>query len=264
MAATKKISPETLAVLASMEVDGCIARITEGQLDRKRYEDVNKALAAIGGKWNRGKKGHVFEGDPRDALDQIVLTGEYTNKKQQFQFFETPEGLADELVAAAGVKDGMVVLEPSAGRGRIVRAIKSAAPGCKLYAVEIDAYNIIRLASIDFQGNRPQLFHLDFMSPSFLVDNFIKEHVRVDACVMNPPFNKRQDVDHVTRAFSLLRPGGRLVSVVSGMAVHRTDTKGREFAALVARCGSYRDLPEGTFKESGTMVRAGVVMLDKE
>jgi hypothetical protein len=63
MAATKKISPETLAVLASMEVDDCIARITEGQLDRKLYEDVNKALAAIGGKWNRSKRGHVFEGE---------------------------------------------------------------------------------------------------------------------------------------------------------------------------------------------------------
>jgi predicted RNA methylase len=243
MAATKKIPAPVLHVLASMEIEGCVARITEGQLPREAYLILDKYLKMLGGKWNRKAGGHVFDFDPNDAIDAAVMTGEVTDKKQQFQFFETPEGLADELVAAAGVKDGMRVLEPSAGRGRIVRAIKNAAPGCKLYAVEIDAYNIIRLASIDFQGNRPQLFHLDFMSPSFLVDNFIKEHVRVDACVMNPPFNKRQDVDHVTRAFSLLRPGGRLVSVVSGMAVHRTDTKGREFAALVARCGSYRDLP---------------------
>jgi hypothetical protein len=36
-----------------------------GNLDRKTYEAVNKALTAIGGKWTGGKvKAHVF---PRDV-----------------------------------------------------------------------------------------------------------------------------------------------------------------------------------------------------
>ena len=33
-----------------------------GQLDRKTYSAVNKCLEAIGGKWSRKEKGHIFEG----------------------------------------------------------------------------------------------------------------------------------------------------------------------------------------------------------
>lgn len=261
MAATKKITTDVLDVLASMEVEGSVARITEGVLDRKLYVDVNKALEALGGKWSRKHAGHVFEGDPSDALDEVVLTGEYTNKKQAFGFFETPEPLAEELVAAADIRDGMRVLEPSAGRGRIVRAIQKRAPGAVIYARELDYsnFNIVH----DLLGGQHVMIG-DFMYGGFFVDNLAEVPVLFDRCVMNPPFSKRQDTDHVTRAFSLLAPGGRLVSVVSGSAVHRIDARGRKFRDLVQHYGSYYDLPEGTFKESGTMVRASVVVLDKE
>jgi predicted RNA methylase len=252
MAATKKITTDVLDVLASMEVEGSVARITEGVLDRKLYVNVNKALEAIGGKWSRSARGHVFDGDPSDALDEVVLTGEYTDKKQAFQFFETPEALADELVAAADIRDGMRVLEPSAGRGRIVRAIKKVAPDCTLFAIEI-------------QPELCEHIHTQHLNINLFCNDFMQKAVAdVDRVVMNPPFSRHQDTDHVTRAFSMLKPGGRLVSVVSGSATHRIDKKGVAFAALVKQHGSYYDLPEGTFKESGTMVRAGVVVLDKE
>lgn len=254
MAAIKRITTEVLDVLASLDVEGAVARITDGQLDRKLYVDVDKVLKAMGGKWNRSAKGHVFESDPSDAIDQAVITGEYTDKKQSFQFFETPEALTEELVAAAQIMPGMRVLEPSAGRGRIARAIKKAVPDCDLYTVEIDRPNIGYL--INREDKLLHVFGTDFMEKNF---NF-----EFDRVVANPPFSRHQDTDHVTRAFSLLKPTGRLVSVVSSSATHRIDKKGVAFAALVKKCGSYRDLPEGTFKESGTMVRAGVVVLDKE
>lgn len=276
MAATKKISADVLGVLASMEVeqhgvvgDYRVARITEGQLPRDLYVSVDKVLKAMGGKWNRSAKGHVFDGDPSDAIEQAALTGEYTDKKQALQFFETPEGLADELVAAAEIRNEHRVLEPSAGRGRIVRAILATAPRCELFAVELDPVNAVHLRSQNFPASVRVIFN-DFMGESLNCSFGINaEGVRVpqflfDKCIMNPPFAKRQDVDHVTRAFSMLRPGGRLVSVVSGSALHRIDKKGEAFKALVKRCGRSWDLPEGTFKDSGTMVRASVVVLDKE
>ncbi len=262
MAATKKIPADILGIIASMDVDQHgvvgdyhIARITDGQLPRNLYVSVDKVLKAIGGKWNRAHKGHVFDGDPRDALDEVALTGEYTDKKQAFQFFETPEWLAAGLVAEAEIRDGMRVLEPSAGRGRIVRAIIAACNTAIVEAVELQTDLVEHLRSGSDEPIIP-IWNCDFMTwnpPS-----------KFDRVVANSPFSRRQDVEHVTHAYSMLKPGGRLVSVVSGSAVHRIDKKGSAFRALVDRCGSYRNLPEGTFKESGTMVRAGVVVLDKE
>jgi predicted RNA methylase len=260
MTTTKKIPEDALNIIASMDITSdnnpnfpFVARITDGQLPRDLYVSVDKVLKAMGGKWDRHAKGHVFDGDPSDAIDSAVLTGSYTDKKQALQFFETPEALADELVAAAEIRDGMRVLEPSAGRGRITRAIRRVAPLCNLVAIEIDPHNFVELNTAD--------------GGLFILGDFMKDFAHdetVDRVVMNPPFSKRQDVDHVTRAFSMLSPGGRLVSVVSGSAMHRIDKKGEAFKALVKRCGSSYDLPEGTFKESGTNVRASVVILNKE
>lgn len=260
MAATKKIPEDALNIIASMDIeqhgiDGAakIARITDGQLPRDLYISVDKVLKALGGRWNRSAKGHVFLDDPSNAIDACVLLGEYTDKKQAFQFFETPEPLAEELVKAADIRDGMRVLEPSAGRGRIVRVIRAAAPSCILFMCEIDKKHFPVLN--DAVRVRANLRIGDFMEARY--DD-------IDRVVMNPPFSKRQDVEHVTRAFSMLAPGGRLVSVVSGSAVHRIDKRGLEFAALVKQYGSYYDLPNGAFKESGANMRASVVVLNKE
>jgi hypothetical protein len=35
-------------------------------------------LKAMGGKWHRHSKGHVFDGDPTEAIELASLTGEYT------------------------------------------------------------------------------------------------------------------------------------------------------------------------------------------
>ena len=43
--------------------------------------------------------------------------------KKEFQFFATPEKLADELVNLADLKQHDTILEPSAGQGAIVKAI---------------------------------------------------------------------------------------------------------------------------------------------
>jgi hypothetical protein len=86
----KKLSQEAITVLGSMTIDAAAhtAAITAGQLDRSLYVEVNKALEAIGGKWSKKARVHVFEGNPEDALDQVVLTGGFVDAKQEFGFFD--------------------------------------------------------------------------------------------------------------------------------------------------------------------------------
>lgn len=67
----------------------------------------------------------------------------------------------------------------------------------------------------------------------------------------------------MTHALGFLRPGGRLVSVMSAGVKYRQDAKTRAFRELVEQhSGTIEDLPEDAFRESGTSVRTVVVTMD--
>jgi len=51
------------------------------------------------------------------------MAGEVTDFQKLYQFYETPPELARRMVALADVRDGQKVLEPSAGRGAILKAM---------------------------------------------------------------------------------------------------------------------------------------------
>lgn len=88
--------------------------------------------------------------------------------------------------------------------------------------------------------------------------------VGYDRVVMNSPFANGADVAHVTHAFSFLRPGGRLVAIMSAAVKFRSDRKTKAFRELVeAHGGEIEDLPEGSFRASGTDVRTVLVTIDR-
>jgi type I restriction-modification system DNA methylase subunit len=80
---------------------------------------------------------------------------------------------------------------------------------------------------------------------------------------MNPPFAKQADIAHVTHAAKFLKPGGRLVSVMSASVTFRTDAKTEAFRGFINSKGAaHEKLAGGAFKESGTMVNAVIVSFD--
>ncbi|MDX2277730.1 MAG: DUF4942 domain-containing protein [Hyphomonadaceae bacterium] len=167
--------------------------------------------------------------------------------REHWALFETPERLAKLLVANARVEKGMRCLEPSAGRGRILRELQAAGGDCT--AVEIDPANWRELPeAITLPG--------DFLS--------MGEHAlgRFDRIVMNPPFNGGRDVDHVNHALDLLKPGGVLVAVMSAGVEFREDSRTTALRQRVERLeGVFTDLPPGSFAESGTNVNAVVLIV---
>ena len=124
-----RLSEHVVDILAGATIEGTVLRLTCGQLDRKTYEAVNKALDALGGKWNRKLGGHVFAEDPSGAIEQALLTGEVTSAKKEFDFFQTPVALAERMAELADVRfaRGTRILEPSAGHGRILDAMHKVA-----------------------------------------------------------------------------------------------------------------------------------------
>jgi len=123
-------------------------------------------------KWNRKEKAHVFNESPLEILDEILLTGEYTDQKKEYQFFETPENIALQLIEMANIQDGETVLEPSAGKGAIAKHIK-----CD--CVELN------------EENRSYLIANKF---NLVGKDFLEFNQKYDVIIGNPPFSKQQDI----------------------------------------------------------------------
>jgi len=169
------------------------------------------------------------------------------------QLFPTPPELAVRMVELANITQGDYVLEPSAGTGRLVDAILAEGHAKHITAVEINH------ALAD--GVRSRVDRLavgDFLACSIAT---LGSHFH--AILMNPPFAKGADVDHVNHALQFLAPGGRLVAIMSAGVSFRSDRKTRDFRALVERLGSSIEaLPSGTFETSGTGVHTVLVVLE--
>jgi hypothetical protein len=247
-----QLNPEVRSVLEESTVVG--NRLTlPRQLDRKLYVSTAKVLELIGGKWNKKAQAHLFEEDAELVVADVVATGAVVDFRKEFQFFETPEATADVLCGWADLYPGLHVLEPSAGRGRIVEAIRKwgvLEPGP--FACEL------------WNENRAVL---QSKNVSILADDFLQlpvEH-RFDRIIANPPFSRQQDILHVTKMYSHLDSNGRLVSVMSPAWQYRADRRTKAFKALLdeARNWTWTPLPEGTFKASGTGVNTGVILIDK-
>lgn len=254
---TKPISESALAVLSGLEFTDTTAKITGGQLDRKLYVEVNAALEVLGGKWSRKAGAHVFPGDPKPLIDDLIDAGGYVDQKKALGFFETPHEIAARMEAAVWTKKGDRVLEPSVGHGAILRHVD---PGTGVVAIDIAGRHEVLWSSVLLRFYHPTFLNLDFLTvqPADLGEPF-------DVVLMNPPFARQQDIAHITHALAFLKPGGRLAAIASGGVTYRQDKRAVAFRELVAaHGGTIEPLPEGAFKASGTSVRTVLITLTKK
>ena len=254
-----KIENDVLNVLGKSTVEGQILFLPPTQLERNLYVKVNKCLESIGGKWNRAKKGHVFElsVDVSDLLDEMINSGEYADKKKEFQFFETPEEVGKKIISLAEIETYMKILEPSFGKGAILNLIPEPND---IYGVELNKDNfeyVSKNAKIHYR----HLVEADFLIPQEY-DRYIPENF--DRIVMNPPFSKHQDIKHIFQAWDLLKPGGILVSVVSESPFFREDKISISFRNWLKENNAEDfELESGAFKKSGTMVKTRIIKVKK-
>ena len=245
---THKLSEEVLTILSTAEIDGLTVRLTCGQLERKLYQDVNLALEALGGKWNRKTKGHDFLSNPTEKLENAILTGEVTPPKKN-GYFPTPKLIVQQLTDLAEIHQGQTVLEPSAGQGAIADEIRNR--GAEVFCAEILPENLKIL-----EAKSHKIVSRDIFAYA--------AYEKFDRVVMNPPFENQADIDHIIHAFDMLKPNGILVSVMAAGVVFRQNKKTVDFRKLIERNkGKIIKLPQDSFAESGTMVNTVIVVLPK-
>ncbi len=165
-------------------------------------------------------------------------------------FFPTPPAVVEEMLRLADIQPGHYVLEPSAGTGNLADA--AGAAGNVVYCWEINQAlaEILKLKDHFVAGH-------DFMACTHPIPY-------VDRVLMNPPFENGQDMEHVRKAFAALKPGGRLVAVMSPGPFFRNDPKATEFRRWFCGLGGHkRELPNGAFKASGTSTSSVLVVIDR-
>jgi len=247
-----------LKVLSTVEIKGSTVRITE-QLDRKLYLAVNEVLERLGGKWNRKVKMHLFNSDPTDLLNVVIESGEL-DPKIKTGYFPTPPEIVTRMLDLADLDRKHLILEPSAGQGHIADEI------CK--RLNLHTHEIMVCETL--LENRHILAEKGYAVEECDFIEFSREcgrqYLSFDRIVMNPPFAppSQADIDHVTAAFNLLAPGGILVTIMSAGVLFRENKKTVEFRENIMEVyGTYLDrLPEGAFKESGTMVNTVLLRLE--
>lgn len=247
-----KVNNTVLDILGKCRVEDNVLFLPDERLERPDYEAVNKVLTILGGKWNRKAKGHVFDHCPEEEIENVILTGEVTDKVKEYQFFPTPREVAEHLCDLAEIHSDSFVLEPSCGKGNIADVVYERKPGM-LYGIELN---------VDMGKYLQEKPYDTYIGKDFLE---FEQCEYWDRIVMNPPFARQQDIDHVYKAFEILKNGGIMVSVMSNSVLFRTNKKTVEFREFLDKHNAVvEELPEGAFKESGTMVRACVVKIVKE
>jgi len=80
-----------------------------------------------------------------------------------------------------------------------------------------------------------------------------------DRIIMNPPFSDRRDAEHVRHAYSLLRPGGRIVAIMGEGVFFGQDKRAQDFRDWLDSVGGTSEkLPEGSFMDPSLPVQTGV------
>lgn len=163
-------------------------------------------------------------------------------------FFPTPPELVEKMIAYVRPEAGQIILEPSAGSGAIACALNH---GSKVEACEVN-YTLREL----LQLKGVNLVAYDFMeyAPAY----------QYDAILMNPPFEGGRDIEHIRKAFTHLKPGGRMAAICAASVDFRQDAKYSDFRDWLGEIGAdIEPIEAGAFKKSGTGVSARMILITK-
>jgi len=256
---TRSIGEDVLTLLERGRCDDKKFFLPAGQLERKLYERTDEVLKALGGKWNRSAKAHVFEDNAAIVVQSAIWSKSFV-RPQDLGFFPTPDDSADRLMdqvdrqalAELGDVRSLRLLEPSAGSGSLVRAAMRSfgvAPE-QFTCFEILPGNVKALKALGVN-----VIEADFLTAD--PDAF----EAFDLVVMNPPFSNSQDVKHIEHASRFLHAKGQLAAIASpSWEFRQAHAASADFRDLLSTVGAHvEEVPAGAFKSAGTNVATRMI-----
>jgi hypothetical protein len=201
--------------------------------------------------------------DPRDGGEEFDALRDSLRAGVQVvaapQLFATPAPVGAQVVDLADIQPAQRILEPQAGTGALLElAIRRAFGfecGARVVAVEINH----ALAEALRERRQKWLYatetNFEVVCADFLSCSVEELGGLFDRIIMNPPFERGADIEHIQHARTFLRPGvGRLVSVCANGP--------RQRAQLQPLAAEWIDLPAGSFQQAGTNVNTAIVVIE--
>lgn len=174
-------------------------------------------------------------------------------------FFPTSPEVACRLVDFALVEAGHTVLEPSAGVGSLIDAVLKQHAEARVSYCELNCY-LLDVLRLKYAGRH----NVHFITRDFEELDVQGFETRFDRAILNPPFERGRDMEHVLRAYELLAPGGLLAAIVSEGGFCRQDKKAQAFRKFLDNHDAATlTLPADSFKASGTRVSCSIVRVKK-
>ncbi|NMN07523.1 MULTISPECIES: DUF4942 domain-containing protein [unclassified Novosphingobium] len=211
-------------------------------------QEVNKLLAEY--------YGEVI-GDGYNSTKAADAPEYHLTPAKDFGAFNSSAEVAGEVMRYAEIRAGERVLEPSAGTGVLAKAARDA--GALVSCIELQPGLAHELRVLHRFEDVRQADFLAMPPPAKLFDRI----------VMNPPFDRGRDCDHVRHAYQFLKPGGVLVAVMSARAEFGEDRRHKALHDLVDRSKpaygwrKWHDLPPGSFAHAGTQVNTVILAIKK-
>ncbi|MDY0191017.1 MAG: DUF4942 domain-containing protein [Desulfuromonas sp.] len=173
---------------------------------------------------------------PDDSSERPTAKKASTEVSKDLQFYPTPRAAIDHILARVHLPANARILEPSCGDGALLDAMNNG--DRDLFGIEYDAG---RAQQARGKGHK------------VLTANFLEVEPQpvYDRVVMNPPFSGTHYVKHVKHAMKFLKPDGVLITILPASAWY-------EHKLLTGR---WEDLPMGSFRESGTNINTGFLMI---
>ena len=239
-------------ILKHCTLENNILKLPQVQFNKKSYAEAKKWIEEAGGSWQGGKiQGFTFPFNP-ERVFSMLKEGKRCNLQQDYQFFETPADVADWLVMlAGGIYEDDTVLEPSAGRGALIKAIHRACP-----SVTVECYELMP-ENREFLHTPTNAIGLD--------EDFTKDSVgSYTKIIANPPFTGNQDIEHVRLMYDRLEEGGTLAAITSQHWKFASEKKCIDFRNWLKEVhGEVFEISAGEFKESGTSISTMAVVIKK-
>lgn len=191
-----------------------------------------------------------------------------TPEMESHQQFSTPPAYASVIAWLAAIRPDDIVLEPSIGTGSV--AAFACATGATVIGNELAPRRaaLARLLPGVQVVTEANADHLSALAPRLGLSP-------ASVVLMNPPFSAtagRLDhrdtmtaARHISEAFALLRPGGRLVAIVpDGMAISapRYQDWWAQIAAE-ATVAAHVSIPGSVYRRYGTTVATRIIVLDR-
>ena len=200
--------------------------------------------------------------------------------------FFTPRPIAKAMASLFPIRPGAIIMDPACGSATFLQEIskKWGNLPCTLIANDVET-SLVHLSHIVLELSTPKNHEKIFNNSNIFEPNqsFEKWYDKIDYVIANPPFSlpiksikiptklysmgyKNSDAVFLDVCYNLLKPGGRLVTLLPHSIISNKEYKKlRETVEKSWSLLGVIELPEHTFNlTSNTTTRADIVILEKK